>query len=85
MEMYILIPVRDLGDKVPHFDVLSIWIRGFACMNLVHGLLHVLPTNTFQVNLTQVKRMNQPILSILIHSPYCRHFDKVSPTWISSF
>ncbi|KAI8331189.1 hypothetical protein BC941DRAFT_439221 [Chlamydoabsidia padenii] len=76
MEMYLLVPVKDFGEKISLPDIMSVWIRGFACMNLFHGLLHVLPANSFQANLTQafrrgVTNMNLWFLCSEVLGPLC--------------
>lgn len=54
VEMHFIFPWQDFGDKLPVFVIESIWIRGFGLMNVMHGVLLVLPVNTLQTNLTRV-------------------------------
>ncbi|ORZ19049.1 hypothetical protein BCR42DRAFT_450178 [Absidia repens] len=76
IEVYFFIPQKELGDNLPSFDPLAIWVRGIACMNVMRALLLILPTNTFQTNLTQAFRrgitnVNLRFLCAKILMPFC--------------
>ncbi|CAO3639531.1 unnamed protein product [Cunninghamella blakesleeana] len=55
MELYFIFPVRDFDDKFVPFDLLPLWVRGFACMNILHGMLRVVAANPLQANLRLVR------------------------------
>ncbi|KAG2172819.1 hypothetical protein INT43_000169 [Umbelopsis isabellina] len=54
MELYILNPFRDLDNKPPTIDPLQDWAFGIVLLNILHGVINVLPENHLQQLLTQV-------------------------------
>lgn len=54
MELYVLIPFRDLDNKPPNIDPLQDWAFGIVLLNILHGTINILPENHLQHLLTRV-------------------------------
>lgn len=44
-EMYLVMPMRDLGTQPPSIELLPIWTRGFVCMSIIRGMTNLVPEN----------------------------------------
>jgi hypothetical protein len=54
MELYVLIPFRDLDNKPPTVDPLQDWAFGIILLNILHGTITILPENRLQQLLNRV-------------------------------
>ncbi|KAI8584471.1 hypothetical protein K450DRAFT_216574 [Umbelopsis ramanniana AG] len=54
MELYVLIPFRDLDNKPPNIDPLQDWAFGIVLLNILHGTINILPENHLQQMLARV-------------------------------
>ncbi|KAI7895814.1 uncharacterized protein EV154DRAFT_296354 [Mucor mucedo] len=46
IELYFVLPLRQLGQDSPTVEVMPMWSHGFACMVIFHGLIQVAPDAT---------------------------------------
>lgn len=46
IELYFVLPLRQLGQESPTIEVMPMWSHGFACMVIFHGLIQVAPDAT---------------------------------------
>jgi hypothetical protein len=57
MELYVLIPFRDLDNKPPTIDPLQDWAFGIVLLNILHGTITILPENHLQQLLNRVRML----------------------------
>lgn len=46
IELYFVLPLRQLGEDSPSVEVITVWSHGFACMVIFHGFIQVVPDAT---------------------------------------
>lgn len=56
IELYFVLPLKQLGEDSPSMEVLSIWAHGFVCMNVVHGFIQIFPNNSIREVIENVFR-----------------------------
>ncbi|KAI9310261.1 hypothetical protein BX666DRAFT_2009796 [Dichotomocladium elegans] len=57
-EMYLVLPMQDFGTESPSIDVALIWVRGFLCMTIIHGIINVIPRNRWQRHVNLITEAN---------------------------
>jgi hypothetical protein len=55
MELYVLIPFRDLDNKPPTIDPLQDWAFGIVLLNILYGTINILPENQLMQLINRVR------------------------------
>lgn len=56
IELYFVLPLRQLGQDSPTVQVMPMWSHGFACMVILHGFIQIAPDATARDTINEVFR-----------------------------
>lgn len=56
VELYFIMPAKQLDKEAPSLELLSIWAYGFVSMNVIHGFVQIIPNNPIRDVLEDVSR-----------------------------
>jgi E3 ubiquitin-protein ligase MARCH6 len=54
IELYFVLPLRQLGQESPTVEVMPMWSHGFACMIILHGFIQIAPDATARNTINEV-------------------------------